>query len=302
MCELWIHQKCADISDLLFTELAKMAKAIGRINWTCKACSVSTEKLTRMYVAIDKKVTAMEKKIDQGEEERGIIKKSVEVIDAKVDKMKETAKTQTDNARKSVFSELRDRECRKSNVVIHQLPEAGEGVTNNIDRKKADEKCLEALFTALEAEIKTSDIKFMTRLGKKEDQSNHTRPLLIGFFSAQHRTQLLNNAKKLAHLDAYAEIGIVPDLTKEQRDEEETLRNEAKQLNKDMDKEEALNYEYRLVGLRGERKLIKAKKRMIHQPDDRKRKRGNRTQTRRTRLNSALPREQEEEGEEEMED
>jgi len=289
MCELWIHQKCAEISDVLFDELFKMSK-LGRINWTCKSCSVSTEKLTKMYVAIDKKVTALETKLTEGENDRIKIKDSVEAMDKKIDKVADATKESTEIMRKSVFAELRDRESRKTNIVIHQLAEADKNVTSPEDRKKADEESLNELFTAIKVDLKLEDIKFMARIGKKDEQGKKNRPLMVGFFSVAHRTALLNSARNLSYLQDYDEISIVPDLTKEQREEEDNQRNEVKQLNNNMDKEEALNFEFRLVGLKGERRIIKAKKKKEQTQATRsqKRKRGTEPTTRRTRLNSEL--------------
>ena len=57
----------------------------------------------------------------------------------------------------------------------------------------------------------------------------------------------------------YKEISIVPDLMSLQRQEDQELKDEADQLNQDMEEEEALNWHYRCIGKQGERVIRKLK-------------------------------------------
>ena len=58
----------------------------------------------------------------------------------------------------------------------------------------------------------------------------------------------------------FEKISIIPDLTPNQRKCEENLRKDAERLNREMEAEESLNWEWLLVGERGQRRLIKRKK------------------------------------------
>ena len=55
------------------------------------------------------------------------------------------------------------------------------------------------------------------------------------------------------------DISIVPDLTARQRKEEKDLRKEAERLNSELSREDSLNYSWKTVGPRGEKRLVKVK-------------------------------------------
>ena len=65
--------------------------------------------------------------------------------------------------------------------------------------------------------------------------------------------------KKLAGSE-YKNISIAPDLTKKQREDDNKLRQEAQKKNDELEGEEAENYTYRLVGQRGQRRILKQRK------------------------------------------
>ena len=120
---------------------------------------------------------------------------------------------------------------------------------------------------------------------------------MIGFYNVDSKLKVLKAAKKLADLPRYEDLRIVPDLTKEQRCEEEELRKEAEKLNSEMNREESLNFEYRLVGQKGEKRLVRSK--LQHQPNSKKRKKETTRKSNRKRVNSELPTQEMETSEEE---
>ena len=73
------------------------------------------------------------------------------------------------------------------------------------------------------------------------------------------RNIILENAKKLPGKE-YKNISIAPDLTKKQREDNNKLRQEVQKKNDELEGEEAENYTYRLVGQRGQRRILKQRK------------------------------------------
>ena len=73
------------------------------------------------------------------------------------------------------------------------------------------------------------------------------------------RKYILDNTRLLAN-SIYSRVSIVPDLTPQQRREEDEVRKEAETLNNAVDETEALNWEWVLLGLRGKRTLVKRRK------------------------------------------
>jgi hypothetical protein len=108
----------------------------------------------------------------------------------------------------------------------------------------------------MRAGMRESDIKFMTRLGKYEENKN--RPILMAVRDSGLKDYLLNNSYKLKH-GHYEKVRITKDLTKRQREEELQLIEEAKKRNSELSEEEKKNFEWKVTGKKGERRLIKGR-------------------------------------------
>ena len=190
--------------------------------------------------------------------------------------IKDTADTDTmvTMAGNSVLQELDDREGRRDNIVIYRLKEPSSDISTGQERKKFDTKTLLDVFKTIDVDINEEhDIKFITRTGEvKDDIHERPRPLLIGLKDNNKKQIILNSARKLAN-SKYKHISIVPDLTKKQRENDNKLRKEAEDKNNELDEDEALNYEWKVIGIRGQRRLIKAKKNQTDNQNQRKRTR-----------------------------
>ena len=103
------------------------------------------------------------------------------------------------------------------------------------------------------------DIKFSTRIGKVTSGSNTPRPLLIGFRNMEKKNEVLDKLRTCANKPENF-ISVVPDLTKLQRKVEDELKVEAENRNKDMSEEDFLLWEWKIVGMKGEKGLAKIRK------------------------------------------
>ena len=86
------------------------------------------------------------------------------------------------------------------------------------------------------------------------------------------KDRILENVKALNDLDEgsqWRKVTIVPDLTKLQRKEEDDLCKEADDLNDRLSGEEAKNFMWRVVGRRGERRLVRTNKQREERTEDR---------------------------------
>ena len=151
-------------------------------------------------------------------------------------------------------------DARRNNIVIHNLPEPPNDITSTAMRKEKDRNALMDLMKDIEVNINMDkDIKFSVRPGKVSESSSEPRPLLVGFRSQAVRDNILDNARKLKHSDLFSRVSLVPDLTNQQRQEDKELQQEADRLNRDLEAEGNLNYQYRCTGRKGERILVKSK-------------------------------------------
>jgi len=149
---------------------------------------------------------------------------------------------------------VREREARRTNVVVHKLKEMEEERATGKERQEWDRTCCVKIFDALKLSLKNEDIKFCRRLGEKK---SGPRPLIIGFYSEADKALLLRNAKNLENTQ-YKYVNICPDMTARQRKEEADMKLEADERNENLTEEDrAKNLQWAVVGARGERRLIK---------------------------------------------
>ena len=256
LCELWVHQICADISDALFKELVYQTEHNGGASWTCKACRSASARFNKQISEIYRKVETLEVAKEEHDKAIQSNKEEIEAVNRRCDKIQNDVVHNKGDIQDAVFEELRERQDRKRNLIIHNLPEP-ENELNNHDKKEADLKQLDEIFGTLKTSLKSErDVKFLRRIGEKGEQ---TRPLLIGMTDERDKYAVLSKGRNLART-RFEKISIIPDLTKKQRSEENRMREEAKKRNDELTEEDFLNFEWRLVGLRGERRLAKVKK------------------------------------------
>ena len=72
------------------------------------------------------------------------------------------------------------------------------------------------------------------------------------------RESIFDNSKRLKNSRNFSKVSIVPDLTKQQRKDDKAIMDEADRRNEDLGEEEG-NFEWRCLGRKGERVLVKVK-------------------------------------------
>ena len=172
-----------------------------------------------------------------------------------VEKGRDKTEQQIEKSKAGVFAELDNREARKKNIVVYGMEEAE--MAEGRQRLEYDKKELDKIFTAIDVNISASeDVEFCRRVGEKGPQA---RPLVVGFFTEWSKSIALKNSKHLATSDM-ENISIVPDLTQQQRRAEKSLQTEAERRNQEelTDEDVSKNLVWRVVGKRGQKRLIKS--------------------------------------------
>jgi len=122
------------------------------------------------------------------------------------------------------------------------------------ERREEDLKQCTTIFKAIKANIDREDVSFCRRLGEKGEKP---RPLAIGLRDDREAKYLLGLAKELKDTE-YKHVSIVPNMTKEQRQEEADLEREAKRRNENLTAEDkAKNLQWLVVGGKGRKRLLK---------------------------------------------
>ena len=264
LCELWIHKTCEDMDDGTFDVLVRQVAQNGGTYWACKSCRKYAAKFDKSVKELDRKIESVIARVSSHDEEIESLKSEVKELqkaNATTRKPVDTVKIES-NTRSSIFNEIGEREKRQLNVVVHGLTEADVNVKEGTKRHEEDLKLLQSLTAEIDVQLQLSDaVRFARRLGEL-NLGDTPRPLLIGFNNIADKNVLLDNAKKFKDKvvdpeNEQSRISIVQDLTKAQRAEERSMREEASKRNAELTVEEAKNWLFKVIGRRGERRIAK---------------------------------------------
>jgi hypothetical protein len=253
---LWIHSECGNISKELLNILANPSKyGAGCVTWNCDSCQASALRLDQRINALEGRVQEVENRVVRSEEIVQDATRRVDNVEARQEKLEKNMEQEREKIRSELAEEMREREMRIRNVVMHRVGEAGPEVKTMEERRAWDLKSCENIFRVLELDMSSeSAVKFVRRVGERGDLP---RPMIVGMRKEWQREDILERAKYLKDTQ-FSEVVIVPDLTKEQRREEAAMSGEAEKRNRELTEEEkAKNMEWMVVGARGERRIVK---------------------------------------------
>ena len=254
-CHLWVHNKCQSISKELFAILRNPGKFGGVVVWNCDSCAASALRLEKRMVAIETKFEEVEGRIEKNEMNVMEVERRVDTVEKRQDKVEDMLARERERARKERIEETRERDVRKKNVVIHRIVEAGDWAKTIEERREWDTKSCENIFAALKMDFNRRAIRFCRRVGERGEAP---RPLVVGLCRESQKEDLLDMAHELKDT-AFADIGIVPDLTREQRRDESEMVKEAEKRNETRNQDDvAKNLTWKVVGRRGEKRLVKS--------------------------------------------
>jgi hypothetical protein len=247
--------ECGGISRELFSILANPAKYGAGVSWNCDSCQASAARLEERMNALEGRFQEVENRVVRSE---GIVQdatRRVDSVEQRQTRLEGEVARERERAKKERAEEMREREMRRKNVVMHRVGEAVEETASFEERKKWDLLSCNNIFAALQLDMRAEAVvKFCRRVGEKGEGP---RPLLVGFKRESQKEDLLEKARDLRNTQ-FAEVTIIPDLTNEQRKEEAEMVKEAEQRNRQLTQEDlAKNLEWRVVGARGEKRLIK---------------------------------------------
>ena len=258
ICTMWCHMACTKLSKEALKGLEVQAKEVGQAYWACRSCmsfnnkwNAHMKETSRRQEETDSKVEDNKRNIDELrnllEATRREMRTQASMVDGIADRMERVME-----------EELREREARRLNLVLHGVPEPGPEIKNSIDRMEMDREECERIFKGMKARTRKQQIRFCRRVGER---GQGPRPMVIGLYSEEVKRHLLERSRDLRHT-MYEVVLIVPDLTKSQRKGEQQLREEADRRNQELSNEDReRNLKWIVVGSRGEKRLIKGTER-----------------------------------------
>ncbi len=253
ICGLWIHKGCSGISDEFFKHLEDQVKNTGSAYWACRPCSTYSQGITKKMRAVETKVDQIKDSVEEVKDTLTAVKTSVEQVGSRVKKIEEAAASGAENNNNIVFQELRERDSRKNNLVIHGLRECDVEGASGKDRQNWDLDLCVKLCQELGVAHDRDVFKFCRRVGSA-DQGH--RPLVLGFYTDMEKSLVLRKVKNIQNT-SFENVTVTADLTKRQRQEEKSLWEDKEERNANRTEEQVQkNLEWAVVGARGERRLL----------------------------------------------
>ncbi len=253
-CSYWYHKTCAGMTEDVFKCVDQHFKDNGSTFWNCQPCATYAKGITARLREMEGRLEAVEKNQEEQDEKIEGVEKKVSIINRALQKRDERVEEIVVNKEKSLYEEIREREMRKKNVILHGVGELQAEKPTWEERARWDKQSCVNIFAAIELEISEDAIKFTKRIGERGEEP---RPLLTGFYTEAEKVSVLKNAKKLDNT-RYKNVNIAPDMTKRQREEEKELKKTAEERNRNLPETDlAKNLHWTVVGARGERRIEK---------------------------------------------
>jgi len=269
LCNLYLHISCTtEISDDVYNFM-KSQETSG-FKWFCHSCRIVNDKYQNDMVTLNARIDKVEDSVTANTSDIVTLKKDVEKC--KNDKAEEGERqnARMNEFQNEVFEEIQERERRKHNLILHNIPEPDSSVTVGKERKEADIKVLTEVMLTLDPSFDyNQDIKFMHRIGDKNDKA---RPITLSFKKTDKKDIFVTKAHKLEGTK-FSNYSISIDLTKRQRNEQREMESEATKRTNNLSEEDFLKYEWIVTGPRGNKRIVKvprdrqkkARKRTIHE-------------------------------------
>jgi hypothetical protein len=219
ICEIWFHKECQKVTDGLYAVLVDPSNS--RCNWYCDYCDRGARtlmshvrRLNKQQKETDDKLEKISERVEKLEQEGAVGNRT------QLDLSEMVSERVTEE-----IEEYRERELRKCNLIMHNVPESKE--VNVEDRKREDLEMIEKI--SKEINVLQTQIEKAVRLGERDSTVNN-KPCMIKvvYTNPIHKRSMLLNAKKLkdSQDDTLKNIFITPDLSKRAREQSRKLRAE----------------------------------------------------------------------------
>ena len=264
VCRLLIHKSCTDLDNDQFKLIFELDKKKKPYHWSCHSCGLAMERINASMLdvqvrlaAVEGTCTALTGKVNELDEKMNRVDEFNDKVENMVADIKKVKRVQdSQQAFHDSMSEMDERELKRDNLVIHNLPEPNAPTVSRKEGFEYDMGQIGAMCKEINIRFHNrDDVKFITRAGER--QNGRPRPTIVGFRSSRFRDELLESAYKLKNTRLH-EVRIVPDLTKCQRDKEQALLDECERKNASLSSEDAASFLYKVVGRKGQKRLIRA--------------------------------------------
>ena len=259
VCDLWAHYECTGLAQATIDALVLLVSS-GECDkpFKCSSCKAALNKFNSDLNAMKVRMNSIETKQKEAVQRVETVEAKQVSSDARMDKIEARLNevATSSGSSKEVWEELKERERREANIIIHNVPESN--LPDKKEKESRDLRGVQKLFNMIGVQLEVSDVvKFSRREGEKR-LDEQPRPLKVVLRRKEERDLVLANAHKLSNCDGeeWRKVTVVSDLTKKQRSEEAELRKLTASKNlllsqEEIDKGEA----WKVVGKRGNKRI-----------------------------------------------
>lgn len=214
-CEFWFHIVCQKISKNDYSFLRKQ-RGKSQFHWFCDRCNNNSSNVMKLLNSITERQDKLENRVEH-----------VEIAMATVDNTVSEIKNNFERISGNVLSEVEeklDRERRRLNLLIRNIPENTANVSKFIEDMFEDEELHNVSITSVERLGRIRNAR-----GNGTGDNAYVRPVKISCQDMKSKWEILALNKKLRVSNkGYQNIFIDPDLTAQQRSKDKELRQELK--------------------------------------------------------------------------
>ena len=258
ICDLWAHYECTGLAQSTLDAYEVLVSS-GDCDkpFKCSSCKAALSKFNADLNAMKVRMSGLENRQQETLQKVETIEAKQVNVEVRLEKVETKVKeiVVAGNSSKGVWEELKERERREANLIIHNVCEASS--SDKRECEESDLRGLQKLFNLIGANMNVADsVKFTRREGEKRD--NLPRPLKVVFRRKEFRDTVLANAHKLSRCDEehWKKVSVVSDLTKLQRQDEADMRKEAAAKNLERGQEQIDKGEaWKVIGKRGSKRL-----------------------------------------------
>lgn len=194
ICQRWTHPDCSNIVPELLKYLVKESKQGLAISWSCEACRVASEILSSQIAAMNRNIEDMKKDIIELKTGQDKHEDKIEEVNKKCDDNAKRQHETREEVKKTVFAEMRERDEKKNNFLVHGVPEVVDDSLKGFEKKEIDLTWLHDIAETIGVDLDNDkDIKFVRRLGEKKNNVDVIRPMLVGCYEVETKNNMLKN-------------------------------------------------------------------------------------------------------------
>lgn len=204
-CSTWMCLDCTKVPETMYDLM--LDKEVPNFLWSCDSCIHALPTIKNIG-----------KTLQGVKDEQVNCKTEIGRLNTKVEKLESSIDSKVQEA----IEEYREREARKSNIIVHNIPESKKQEAK--DRLREDVQEVSSLIAeGLEIEEHVS-ITSAIRLGKRDEDK--TRLLRVTLENVKTKRNILAKAKKLRETEKWKQVFITPDLSPKERQKNKVLREE----------------------------------------------------------------------------